>query len=126
MKLRIRGNSLRFRLTQEEVKQLEGGGSVVESLRLGPLPQQQLTYSLHSRVDAQAIALEYRSGTLGVFLPSQMCEGWMDSDQVGFRGEIPVEGGEPVTVLVEKDFACLTPRDPVEDAGAFPNPGDSC
>lgn len=126
MKLRIRGNSLRFRLTQEEVKELDAGGSVVESLGLGPLPQQQLTYSLHSTVDGQSIALEYSSGTLRILLPSQMCEGWMDSDLVGFREDVPVEGGEPVTVLVEKDFACLTPRDPVEDAGAFPNPGDSC
>ncbi|WP_375587860.1 DUF7009 family protein [Flagellimonas aurea] len=36
MKIRIKGNSIRFRLTQSEVKQLSETGSIIETTEFGP------------------------------------------------------------------------------------------
>ena len=49
---------------------------------------------------------------------------WVNTDQVGFEGSFPLENGDKLSILVEKDFKCLTER--IEDeSDLFPNPNES-
>jgi hypothetical protein len=53
---------------------------------------------------------------------------WANSDEVGMLAEQITPAG-PLLLLVEKDFACLQPRDPAlreDDSDAFMNPNSSC
>jgi hypothetical protein len=46
---------------------------------------------------------------------------WANSDEVGFAGEEAFVVGD-LEVLIEKDFACITPRSGEQELDTFPNP----
>ena len=120
MKLRIRGSSVRLRLTQDEVARIAAGQSVSES---SVFPGGQFRYQL-SVSSTAAIAADFSDGTMVVELPRRMAADWASGDDVSLYGEQAVDG-EKLTILVEKDFACLSPgghRESADDAGAFPHP----
>ena len=57
MKLRIQGNSLRLRLTRNEVAQLHDGGRVESSIEFGP--GRTLTYALESAPHAASVIASF-------------------------------------------------------------------
>jgi hypothetical protein len=115
MKLRIKGNSLRLRLTQSDVAQLLELGRIEETIQFAPASDARLTYALIVRNATNELALEYRDHTVTVVLSPDAARRWAESDDVG----VYAEGA--VSLMVEKDFACLDRNDP-QDADAFPNP----
>ncbi|MGH9897559.1 MAG: DUF7009 family protein [Pyrinomonadaceae bacterium] len=124
MKLRIRGNSLRLRLTKGEVAQMSAGLRIEESIQFGLEPQQRLTYALEVTTDAERLTAEYNDGCIRVLLPASLANEWANSDQIGISGEQSFGNdrpGETLKLLVEKDFACLTERR-AEDVDTFPHP----
>lgn len=114
MKLRLTGNSVRLRLTQSEVKALSEKGLVEECVPLSP---QSLRVELRSG-QTQGPVATFSGGALRVQLPSKDVTDWVASDRVGMEGDC-----NGVRLLVEKDFQCLHPADPAENADTFPNPG---
>jgi hypothetical protein len=119
MKLRIRGNSVRFRLSQTEVDQLGTSGTAEDRAQFGP--QSQLTYRVIVVADG-ALRATFDRAQVVVEIPRSTFERWLDPQQVSIRGEQPVTGDEGLKILVEKDFACLAPRADEDDADLFPNP----
>lgn len=120
MKLRIRGNSIRLRLLKSEVARLAESGEVSESTDFGG--GAKLTYRLI--VDSQAgdVAASFASGVISVNLPAAVAEEWAANDeQVGIEAEI-----DGLSILIEKDFACLTREDDPDNLDAFPNPELVC
>lgn len=123
MKLRIRGNSLRLRLGQEDVERLRRTGRVEERIDFGPAPEQRLVYALEVFEAAGEIRAEYGHGRLVVHLPDQVARSWTESDRVGLAAEQPIEGGGALRILVEKDFPCTGRERGPEDADAFSDLG---
>lgn len=121
MKLRIKGNSIRFRLQQNEVRQLVETGRIAESCTIGPL--EILTFEL-------AVAEQFSAGFLGniltVNLPVDTVNFWANSDQNGIESSIDNGIDNKLKVYIEKDYACLTVRNNEDDTDAFPNPNKSC
>lgn len=119
MKLRIRENSLRLRLSQGEVRRLRESGRVSEALRFG---HGELRYELLAQPDATHLHAQYENGLIRVTLPSGAAEEWADSDRVGIRALQTVAEGLTMDLLIEKDFQCLHKREGEEDSDSFPNP----
>jgi hypothetical protein len=122
MKLRIKGNTIRFRLTQPEVAQLGGGASLRDSTEFAPA--EVLSCVLEPAAGIPAIEAGFRDGTVRVRLPASDVRSWADTDTVGIYGQAGV-----LEVSVEKDFRCLTRTGSAEEADAFPNPhegGSGC
>jgi len=119
MKLRIKGNSLRLRLSMAEVKQVAKSGKVEEHIRFGGT--QQLTYRLVAG-DILYLTAGFEADTMTVQVPLQQAVEWADSDQVGFEAECSIGDGEVLHVLVEKDFQCLTERPREDESDLFENP----
>lgn len=116
MKLRIRGNSLRLRLSQREVTLLAEEGRVEDWIAFGPT---KLTYVLTtSPVDR--IGATYESDRIVVTLPTESAKKWTSSDDVGVEHD---DGA--LRILVEKDWSCLKPREGEDDTDAFPHPQKS-
>jgi len=121
MKLRIRGNSIRLRLKRGEVEQIAEGKSIVEETHF---PTSVLTY----RVDVSEnddIAAAYEDGNIMLGLPAAKVADWVNSDEVSLMATQVLAGGANLTLLVEKDFACLDPghgRDHEDDADTYPHP----
>jgi hypothetical protein len=121
MKIRIRGNSIRYRLDKNDVELMETTGKVESSTHIGA---GILHFCIRSReIEEAAIKLEGSSVHLSV--PAAQIKNWIEPDQVGFDISIPNTDGSVVTILVEKDFKCLTERGE-DDSHGFDNPMKNC
>jgi hypothetical protein len=126
MKLRIRGNSLRLRLTRGEVNELAERGAVRDGIAFGPASAERLGYALIATDDATVTFARLTGTSVEVFVPRAIASEWAASETVGFEVKQPIGEGDPLTILVEKDFACLTPREGEDDVDAYPNPNQTC
>jgi hypothetical protein len=118
MKLRIRGNSIRLRLSQGEVERFARDGKVEESVEFAP-GTRLFTYALESDDRREEVVAEYADDRLCIYVPGQVAKDWVGSEQVGFGSS---EGGVGPGIMVEKDFACLTPRAGEDESDMFPHP----
>ena len=119
MKLRIRGNSVRLRVSQTELAEIAEAGRAEDAVRLGP--QARLVYRIEVAPQGPVHA-RFDGGTLTVIVPRAEVERWLDPAEVALTGSQRVGDGEHLSILVEKDFACLAPRDE-DQSDLFPNPG---
>jgi hypothetical protein len=126
MKLRIRGNSLRLRLSRGEVTELAERGRVDDAIVFGGGAEARLGYSAVCADDVSVLSARIGAGSIVVTLPASLARAWAASDDVGLEAEQPIGGGEVLRLRVEKDFACLTARTGEDDGDAFPNPNVSC
>lgn len=127
MKLRIKGNSLRLRVSCSDVDRLLAQGRIEETIHFGFGADARLTYALEHTNAAQEIVAFHRSREVAVVLSSQSAQQWAVSpEQVGIYGSVRVHNGE-LALLVEKDFACLDEAD-ANNEDTFPNPniGAAC
>lgn len=120
MKLRIRGNSLRLRLSQREVAELAEQGTVQDAISFAV--GSRLVYALRASDDAPAPFAHLEGARIDVTLPASVARAWTSTDQVGIEAEQPLGDGGVLRILVEKDFACLKPRAGEDDADAYPHP----
>lgn len=120
MKLRIRDNSLRLRLTQGEVEQLDGQGTV--SARIAFTGGSAMTYEVESSPACVAPTATFDGDRISVRLPASLVEAWAATEQISIRDDQRLSSGETLSILVEKDFACPKPRDGEDESDMFPNP----
>jgi hypothetical protein len=120
MKLRIKGNSLRLRISQTEMRRLLADGAVRDTICFGAAPDARLNYVLQHRDAGEEICVEYAAQTVSVVLSTRAAQTWAQGDEVGVYGSASTADGL-LDVMVEKDYACLDGNDPV-DQDAFPNP----
>ena len=118
VKLRIRGDSLRLRLTRGEVDQLRETGEVSETVHFGA---RDLAYAL-VRGPVDAPTARFDADRIEIVLPAATADAWASSEQVGIEAEQALASGS-LRLLIEKDFQCLAPRGGEDDSDAFPNPG---
>ncbi|MFZ1699523.1 MAG: hypothetical protein WBO10_01220 [Pyrinomonadaceae bacterium] len=122
MKLRMRNNSIRLRMSQSEVSRLAADGKVEESIDFGAGPEAKLNYSIAKTIDGNEISARLSVGAVTVLVPAVLADEWVASDQVGLETAQPIRPGMDLNILIEKDFACLRPRDGEDDLDAFPHP----
>ena len=113
MKLRIRGNSIRLRLTRGEVERVAAGETIEETVDLAPA---KLVYSMLLG-DTAKIETSFAGGRLSVLVPAADAKEWAASDTVGIES---ADG--PVSILIEKDFACVKPRAGEDESDMFEHP----
>lgn len=124
MKIRIQGNSIRYRLRQPEVEFFKIYGSVIETIQLGKELTDRLVFILKRSLNDE-IAVQYADKTTIINVPGSLAERWVSSDLVGFDAAIDIGNGNVLKVLVEKDFKCLDGSDE-DNVGAYPNPAEQC
>ena len=122
MKLRIRGNSLRFRLTKSEVAAIGEGGAVEETVEFGGEPAQRLIYAIKVKNNIENSTAVFDHGRITIFIPNVQAEKWARTNQIGIEAEKPIDGEKTLKILIEKDFSCLEPRTGEEDADTFAHP----
>lgn len=120
MKLRIRGDSIRLRLTKTDVATLVERGTVAESMRMAP--NATFEYRLTADRESRDARVALNGSVLEVRLPKDQVGRWADSNDVGID-TMQANGSETgLLVLVEKDFPCLTARPNEDDSDAFDRP----
>ncbi len=121
MKLRIKGNSLRFRLSKSEVAQLTQSGEIRETVYFGSSPEAKLSYVLKTSAPQVGLSVGYANQTVTVTVNSETVSRWASVEtEVGIYGSFDT-GREPLELTIEKDFACLD-RSAEENEDTFSNP----
>lgn len=118
MKLRIKGDTLRLRLSQLEVAAFAADGRVEDAMHTAP--GAALRYRLRADPDAAALGAVFDGDTLTVLVPAAWVAPWAEGNEVGFEGTQSTGEGRTLALLVEKDFACL--HEARDEPDAYPNP----
>ena len=118
MKLRIKGNSIRLRLSQGDLLALKEK-SVCKMETKFPA-QQSFSYSLVIQ-DVASLAARKESNGIAVLFPRSEFDHWYETEMVGLENQIDLPSGERLQVLVEKDWQCMVPRHE-DESDLFPNP----
>lgn len=120
MKIRIRDNSVRLRLTRGEVEAINANG-VVTSITGFP-GSREFRYSLESSPASVNPAAFYSDNEIRIRLPETVVHAWATTEQVSIEGEQVLDDGQKLSILVEKDFACLAPREGEDESDMYPHP----
>jgi hypothetical protein len=120
MKLRIRDNSIRLRLTRGEVDSLRADGLV--KARTEFPAGHEFGYELESSPASVQPDASFSDRVITVRVPEAMVLAWASTEQVSMEGEHFLDDGGKLTILVEKDFTCLAPREGEDESDMFPNP----
>lgn len=120
MKIRIKGNTVRLRLSQSEVATLGRQNEVADSISFGP--DQSLDYILQRSAEAKQVTATFSERKIYIELPDPVALSWVSSDQISITAtqENAVAGG--LSILIEKDFRCLTERVGENEEDLFPHP----
>ena len=122
MKLRIKGNSVRYRLSQSEVAQFNQNEYIEDCV---DFLAGKLIYALQATKTIDSLQIDYSNNKITMFFPSTEIEKWTTTELVGYKNSIPLSNGSNMQLILEKDFVCLD--DVEEDQGDnFPNPKSKC
>jgi hypothetical protein len=112
MKIRIKGNSLRYRLTKTDVENFDRDGYLEETTNFGT---QVFKYALQ-RSSSDCLTADFNDNTIIMLMPVTMAIEWTSTDRVGYENSTG-----PMYLLIEKDFKCLD--NVAEDqSDNYPNP----
>jgi hypothetical protein len=126
MKLRIRGDSLRLRLSQGDVRSLAEDGRVEQVTHFAPEPEGRLECTLVADATALVLTAVLEPRAIRVRIPVDLARVLTDTEEVGVRAEQDVGDGRTLVLLIEKDFECIAPRVGEPESDGFPNPRAEC
>ena len=122
MKIRIKGNSIRIRLTKPEVGQLADTGRLEEQTLFA---NNRLVYSLQSTDIGNELSAAYHADTITMFVPKELIQGWPQNDVVGFSANMAINENDNLYLLLEKDFVCLDETSE-DQSNNYENPNKTC
>src|SRR5580698_8602192 len=98
MKIRIKSNSVRYRLTRSDVERFAESGYLADKVDFGG---NSLTYALQ-RTDGAQLSASFKNNIITLFMPQSMISELIETDRTGFENN-----SGTLHLLVEKDFTCL-------------------
>ncbi len=118
MKIRIKGNTVRYRLTKSEVETLAQTGYYREET---PFGGKTFIYAIKADSATPELNADFVNDTITMYLNEHKALAWANNDLVGFNSEIKMAKGTTLSLLLEKDFVCMDNR--AEDqSDNYPNP----
>lgn len=112
MKLRIKSDSLRYRLTRSDVDKLSRDGYLEDQINFAGNP---LIYAVQL-TDGEVLTSSYIDNKITLSMARKMIIELRDTDKVGFNNK---DAG--LYLLIEKDFTCLDNVDE-DQSDNYPNP----
>lgn len=118
MKIRIKGNSIRFRLTRPEVAEFCRKGYFEEQTEFD---KGKFTYAVRMHENLEQLSAKFEANTIILNIPKNSAAGWDGTDKIGFENTMILENGKKLALLLEKDFTCLENREE-DQSDNYPNP----
>lgn len=117
MKIRILGNSLRFRLTRSEVNTVCTKGYIEDQTTFDTAV---FSYAVKLVTNSEQFTAQFRDNTIKLNLPKSLGNNWHLTEQVGFGTTMEFMNNGSLSLFLEKDFTCLDEQ--LEDqSGNYPN-----
>ncbi|MDC6389232.1 hypothetical protein PP182_11110 [Maribacter sp. PR1] len=118
MKIRIKGNTVRYRLTKSEVETLAQTGYYKEET---PFVGKTFMYAIKADPDTPELNVDFVNDTITMYLNEHKAVAWANNEIIGYNLEIKMAKGTTLSLLLEKDFVCMDNR--AEDqSDNYPNP----
>ena len=105
MKIRIKGNSIRLRLTKTDIQNLKEKGIVEEKTIIGS--EEIFKYSLVVDEKIATISAEFQAGKITVFLSKKEADILTETEEITIKGSQNNGEEKGLFLLVEKDLQCL-------------------
>ncbi len=124
MKIRIKGNSIRIRLSRTEVDTLGREGYLEESTEFGgPI---SFKYALQRRDGLDHLSAGFANGTVSMYVPEKMVAEWVSTETVGYSHHLDIGEGKQLFLLLEKDFKCIDSSVEEDQSDNYDNPLHVC
>lgn len=122
MKIRIKGNSVRYRLDKLEVAKFAETGEIVETTQL---LGGQFKYVLKRSNEVNTLTAQWNNGAIEFLMPESIAKEWVETEEVGYQHKLALNDGQSLFLLIEKDFVCID--NTFEDqSNNYPNPNMAC
>ena len=122
MKLRIKGNSLRLRLSKSDVTALADKGTVSDQISFG---FSSLVYELKTDEKIEKLQAFFSDNIITVHINEVFAKIWKDNEVIGLNDVQKINGDEELKLLVEKDFQCIDPAHE-DQSDNYVNPNSTC
>ncbi|HET9745944.1 MAG TPA: hypothetical protein VFP97_09535 [Chitinophagaceae bacterium] len=123
MKIRIKGNSIRYRLTKTDINNFRKNGFVEE--KTGFLNGISFIYRLEKSKGILNLEASFSGNRICIFVPENISEEWTTTDAVSFESKMEIGDEKELFLLIEKDFVCIDHS--LEDqSDNYPNPNKVC
>jgi hypothetical protein len=123
MKIRIKGNSIRYRLTKTEVDNFGKNGYLEERTEFPD--SHSFNYRLERKNGIETLEANFSDNRICVYVPDKIADEWTTTNIVGYDYKMKMSEGKELFLLIEKDFVCLDHT--LEDqSDNFPNPNKVC
>ncbi len=119
MKIRIKGNSIRYRLTKSDVQKLADSGNLEESTCFAG---STFYYAIKRVQHISQLTATYAENKITLFVPADFTAKWPVNNVIGLDSK---DNNGDLYLLLEKDFICLD--ETTEDqSDNYENPNKTC
>ena len=123
MKIRINGNSIRYRLSKTDISNFEKDGFIEEKTVF--VNGNALIYRLEKSKGILNLEASFSGNRICIFVPEKIAEEWTMTDAVSFESKMDIGDKQELLLLIEKDFVCIDHT--LEDqSDNYPNPNKVC
>lgn len=105
MKIRLNGNSIRYRLSKTDIANFGKHGLIEEKTEFPNSPP--FYYCLQKKEGIKNIEASFSGNRICIFVPENMATEWTTTDVVGFDSKMSLGEEKDLLLLIEKDFACI-------------------
>lgn len=105
MKLRLEKETVRLRLSPDELRKLKSEKTIVEKISVSK--ENRFSYSIQIADHHETCYMDFKDNSLEVSIPNTLADKWMNSNQVAIKETIDTDSGETIVLVIEED---LPPR----------------
>jgi hypothetical protein len=122
MKIRIKGNAVRIRLSKTEVELFALQGYIEETT---DFEESVFRYTV-KRTAEENMSADFANGNIILYVSKHLVELWSSTSLVGIVYDHPISNGKFLNLLLEKDFKCIDAIITEDQSDYFENPAKSC
>ncbi len=123
MKIRIKGNSVRLRLSKPEIELFGREGYLEEKTEF---LDNTFCYAIQKLFDGHSLDASFTGHKLTVYVPKSVMHEWVNTDVVGFNHYLPLPDGKTLFLLIEKDYKCIDGDASEDQSDYYDNPVKTC
>ena len=123
MKIRIKDNSVRLRLTRTEVEKF-GKEKYIEGRT--EFCNGEFIYAMRRDDTTEEICADLSDNKITMHIPASISDAFVNTDTVGFQQEQILANGNKLFLLFEKDFKCIDGEILEDQSDNYENPLVAC
>ncbi len=121
MKVRIKDNSIRFRLTKSDVEKLSTQLYIQSKIEFNSM---NLFYEIKV-TDNNFMNADFENNVITLYMPKVLAQSWFTNDIITHENTVTLLNGRILKLLLEKDFVCLD-HTTEDQSDNYANPNKTC